>query len=241
VSSFASTVPARRQRVTVVNDPSRITVPEWVVDLRSFRRWTGADKFPEEGRVCYLAGEVWVDMSKEQIFTHVAVKTEFTIVIGGLVKSGNLGLFLADGAYLSNVAADIGVRPDGVFVGSATLRSGRVRLVEGKDIGFVELEGSPDMVLEIVSQGSLRKDKVTLRKAYWEAGVQEYWLVDARTDPPVLDILHRTGTGYRATGRSDGWLRSAVFGQFFRLTQHTGALGHPEYTLAVTTSPPRNA
>lgn len=237
MGSTAGVVPARSTRVTVVNDPAQITLPEWVLDLQSFRRWTDMDVFPEEGRVCYLAGEVWVDMSKEQIFTHVAVKTEFTIALGGLVKSRDLGLFLTDGAYLSNVAADIGVRPDGIFVASETLRAGRVQLVEGKEHGFVELEGSPDMVLEIVSQGSLRKDKVTLRRAYWEAGVREYWLVDARNEPPAFDILRHTGTGYRATTRSGGWLKSVVLGHFFRLTHHTGALGHPEYTLAVEASP----
>lgn len=218
-----------------MNDPSQLTVPEWVRDLRSFRRWTNLSEFPEEGRVCYIAGEVWVDMSKEQIFTHVAVKTEFTIAVGGLVKSRGLGLFLADGAYLSNAAADIGVRPDAVFVAAATLHGGRVRLVRGKEHGFVELEGSPDLVLEIVSQGSLRKDKVTLRRAYWEAGVREYWLVDARSEnhPPVLEILRHTGAGYRAVSRRDGWLRSVVLGHDFRLTRKTGALGHPEYTLEV--------
>jgi hypothetical protein len=30
-----------------------------------------------------------------------------------------------------------------------------------------------------------------------------------------------------------GWVKSAVFGKSFRLTEQTDPLGHPEYTLAV--------
>lgn len=218
--------------VTYVNEADQVSVPSWVTDLTSFRRWADADDFPEDGRICYLNGEVWVDMSKEQVFTHGAAKTEITVVLGSLVKAGQLGLFLADGVMLSNVDADIAVVPDAMFVSTAGLRD-RVRLIEGKDEGYVELEGSPDMVLEVVSRSSVHKDTKVLREAYWEAGVREYWLADARPDPLVFDILRHTARGYRATPKKGGWLASAVFGQSFRLTRQVSTLGHPEYTLTV--------
>lgn len=66
--------------VTFLNESVRVSVPDWVVDLESFRRWADADDFPETGRIWFLQGEVWVDMSKEQIFTHVGVKTEIAAV-----------------------------------------------------------------------------------------------------------------------------------------------------------------
>jgi hypothetical protein len=44
-----------------------------------------------------------------------------------------------------------------------------VRLIVGKDGGFVELQGSPDMVLEVLSASSEEKDTVLLKAAYWEA------------------------------------------------------------------------
>src|SRR5438067_13554285 len=84
-----------------------VRVPEWVVDLESFRRWTDTEEFPEEGRIDYLMGEVWIDMSWEQVFTHVQAKTEFTFVLAGVVKAGDLGLYLTDGLRLSNVDADL--------------------------------------------------------------------------------------------------------------------------------------
>ena len=95
------------------------------------------------------------------------------------------------------------------------------------------MEGSPDMVLEVISDSSTRKDLVVLRQAYWEAGVREYWLVDARRGPLKFDILRRTAKGYAATRKQDGWLKSAVFGKAFRLAQRRNARGHPEFTLEV--------
>jgi Uma2 family endonuclease len=218
--------------ITFVYESDEVSVPSWVTDLESFRRWADTNDFPEDGRICYLKGEVWVDMSKEQLFTHVSAKTEITVVLGGLVKTGRLGLFLGDGAMLSNVDADIAVVPDALFVSTAGLQD-RVRLIEGKDEGYVELEGSPDMVLEVVSRSSVHKDTEVLRQAYWEAGVREYWLADARPDPLAFDVLRHTARGYRATPKKGGWLASAVFGKSFRLTRQVNTLGHPEYTLAV--------
>jgi hypothetical protein len=218
--------------VTVVIESEQVSVPAWVNDLASFRRWMDAEDFPENGRIWYLKGEVWVDMSKEQLFTHLAVKNEFNIVIGGMVKAGQLGLYFPDGALLSNAEADIACKPDATFVSAAALQD-RVRLLEGREGGHVELEGSPDMVLEVVSRSSVHKDTELLRRAYWEAGVREYWLLDARPEPLTFDVLRHSPRGYRATPKKDGWLRSAVFGKSFRLTRRTGPLGHPEFTLEV--------
>jgi Uma2 family endonuclease len=219
--------------ITVIYESEKVSVPSWVVDLESFRRWADADDFPEDGRIWFLKGEVWIDMSKEQIFTHVLVKTEIAAVLRNLVKSQELGLFLGDGALLSNIAADISGILDATFVSHATLQSDRVHLVEGWEGGHVELEGAPDMVLEVVSAGSVHKDTVVLRQAYWQAGIREYWLVDARQEPIRFDIFRRTAKGYTATRKRDGWLKSAVFGKSFQLSQRVNAVGHPEYTLAV--------
>ena len=220
--------------ITVISESnSVVSIPGWVVDLESFRRWADDDDFPEDGRAFFLKGEVWIDMSKQQIFTHVLVKTEFTRVLGNLVKLAGHGLFLGDGALLSNPAADIAVVPDAMFVSQTTLRSDRVQLLPGWEEGHVEMEGTPDMVLEVVSASSVQKDTVVLRQAYWDAGIKEYWLVDARQEPIRFDILRRKRKGYVATRKRGGWLKSPGFDKSFQLTQRINAVGHPEYTLAV--------
>jgi Uma2 family endonuclease len=120
-----------------------------------------------------------------------------------------------------------------MFVSQETIQSDRVQLIQGWEEGHVELEGSPDMVLEVVSASSVHKDTVILRQAYWQAGIREYWLVDARQQPVRFDILRHAAKGYVATRKRDGWIKSAVFDKSFQLTQRANALGHPEYTLAV--------
>jgi Uma2 family endonuclease len=95
------------------------------------------------------------------------------------------------------------------------------------------MEGSPDMVLEVVSDSSVRKDVQQLRQDYWEAGIREYWLVDARKEPLIFDILRYTPKGYRTAPKKGGWIKSNVFGKSFRLTQQTSEYGDPEYTLEV--------
>ena len=219
--------------VTVVTEVGEVTIPEWVADLESFRRWADTDDFPETGRIWYLKGQVWVDMSREQVFTHVRVKTEITVVLGALAKQRRLGLFLTDGVLLTNTAADISGKPDSCFASTKSLRSKRVLLVEGMEEGYLELEGSPDMVLEIVSAYSVKKDCETLRQAYWEAGIREYWLVDVRKEPLSFDILRHTAKGYVVVRKQGGWSKSSVFGEAFQLTQQPDALGHPEYTLSI--------
>jgi Uma2 family endonuclease len=207
-----------------------VDIPLWVIDLDSFRAWMDRVDFPDQGRIEYIKGRVWIDMSKEQIFTHVLVKTRISAVLSQLVQEDRMGLFLGDGVLLSNVDADIAVKPDAVFVSHAA-RQDRVRLREGTKSGYVEMEGSPDMVLEVVSDSSVDKDTQQLRRDYWEAGICEYWLVDARKEPLVFDILRHTPKGYRTTPKKDGWMKSAVFGKSFRLTCRTSEYGDPEYTL----------
>lgn len=209
-----------------------VGIPLWVIDLDSFRAWADRNDFPDMGRIDYIKGEVWIDMSKEQIFTHVAVKTEIARVLASLVKAARTGLFFGDGAFVSNVDADIAVNPDAIFISHAA-RQDRVRLLEGTKRGYVEMEGSPDMVLEVVSDSSVRKDAQQLRQDYWEAGIREYWLVDARKEPIVFDILRYTPKGYRTTVKKEGWIKSAVFGKSFRLTCQTSEFGDPEYSLEV--------
>src|SRR5262245_37475630 len=100
---FALNGDAMGHSLTFVSEGTEVHVPAWVEDLDSFRRWVDTDEFPDEGRIDYLPGKVWIDMSREQAFSHNQVKTEITIVVGGLVRAENLGLFFSDGMRLTCV------------------------------------------------------------------------------------------------------------------------------------------
>jgi Uma2 family endonuclease len=172
-------------------------------------------------------------MGKEQLFFHNQVKHEIDFILTGIIRLRRLGRYYPDGAFLSNETADVSNQPDGIFVSTEAVRAGRVRFVEGRAAGHVELERSPDMVLEVVSTSSFVKDTETLREAYARAGIREYWLVDARAGPPRFDILRLGKSGYVATRKRGGWMRSEVFGVSFRLTRHEGDDGQPAFTLEV--------
>jgi Uma2 family endonuclease len=229
-------LPPGQRCPVVIEDQARI--PGWVSDLDSFRRWTRSDEYPEHGLFAYLQGDIWVDMSMEELLTHNRVKTAYTAALFILSQQTKLGSFVADRMRWSNVEAGLSTEPDGLFYTWATLQSERLRFVEGSEGGIIELEGTPDIALEIVSASSVTKDTVRLRDLYWRAGVTEYWLVDARSKTPRFEILRYAPTGYVAVEQQDGWSLSAVFGHAFRLTQDADPLGKPQYQLETREAQP---
>jgi Putative restriction endonuclease len=217
---------------TFVVDRESVSIPTWVSDHDSFRRWLHSEDFPQEGRICFLYGETWVDMSKEQAFSHNQAKNEYSYVLTGISKRRG-GTYCPDGMFLSNVEVRLSARPDGMYASDEAFDDGRVRWIAGEDEGYVELEGSPEMVMEIVSTSSVKKDKVTLPPLYWRAGIFEYWLVDVRDERLDFDIFRRGPRGFVPTRKQAGWLRSSVFDLSFRLVKKLDKRGNPLFALLV--------
>lgn len=219
--------------LTIAEHPP-VTIPDRATaSLASFREWAGNNDLPEKTRTDYYKGEVWIEMGTEQVFSHGAVKSAFAAVLYPLADIPNGDLFLINGVLVTHVGAELSGNPDMTFVSAASLDAGRVKLVESPDGGYTELDGTPDMVLEIVSPSSVKKDKQTLREAYWEAGISEYWLVDARGGAADFRILKLAAKGYAEAKKQSGWQKSAVFGKSFRLVRGTDRRGNPTFTLEV--------
>jgi len=210
-----------------------IHIPDEIHDLPAFRKWFQSDSFPEQGRWCFLDGAVWADTSMEQIFTHNQVKNEFAYVLTGLAKKDRLGRYFPDGMQFVNLEAEISSQPDGTFVSHESLRHQRVEMAPAKGGGCIELVGTPDMVLEVVSKSSVYKDTDRLLELYWRAGVPEYWLVDVRTELIRFDIFRQSPKGYTPVRKAAGYLKSQVFAKSFRLTRGQDDSGHPEFSLLV--------
>jgi Uma2 family endonuclease len=200
-----------------------VTIPaRATASLASFREWAGNNDLPEKTRTDYYKGEVWIDMSREQLFTHGILKTEIAAVLRSLTRGARSGHYWCNGVLVTNVAADLSGNPDGTFVSHAAVAAGRVTFTPGAEGGYVEVVGTVDTVLEVVSDSSERKDNQALFEAYFEAGVPEYWLVDARGSGVEFAIYRHTGKKYSATRpQAGGWVRSAVFGRSFRLVRAT--------------------
>ncbi len=60
------------------------------------------------------------------------------------------------------------------------------------------LQGAPDLVVEILSPGTRSKDLELKRKAYARFGVQEYWIVDPEAD--TIEVLVWNELGYVTAG-----------------------------------------
>jgi Uma2 family endonuclease len=141
-----------------------------------------SDACPDGLRTTYVCGEVLIEISPEALERHNKIKTAMTVAIAWFVQERDLGEVYSDRALVTHEPAGLSLEPDLTFVTWASFEQGHVRLVEkaGTPRDYVELVGSPDLVLEIVSDSSVRKDRTLLRDAYGRAGVREYWLIDAR-------------------------------------------------------------
>jgi Uma2 family endonuclease len=224
--------------VNGVSEGLFLRIPSSAFTLAGFRAWVKSDEFPENLRVTYVDGEIYLDMSKEGLETHVAVKAEVCRELMNLNRELKLGKFYTDGALVSNEEAGVSNNPDGVFVKKRSIQSGRVRLVPGDEPrgDYMEIEGTPDWLLEVISKSSVKKDTKKLHDAYHRAGVPEYWLIDARGEEIDFQILRWRKKGYVVAPVRDGWQKSRVFRREFRLLRQRDDLGLWEYTLAVRTA-----
>jgi Uma2 family endonuclease len=207
-------------------------IPRDAYTLAGFRRWVLSDAFPEKQPVLFRNGEIYLFMPKEDVFTHAAIKTPVAIKLGGLFDKLDLGDFYINGVLVTNVEANWSGNPDMVGILWDSLESGKVRYVSNNKDRTVEIVGSPDWLLEIVSDSSVKKDKQDLRDSYHKAGVREYWIIDARGDQIEFQILHWRKSGYAAAPRKAGWQRSRIFGRGFKLTRSRDRRGGWRYTLA---------
>jgi Uma2 family endonuclease len=215
-----------------------LTVPAAALDHAGFRRWVTSDDFPERVRATYIAGDVFIEMSPEAIDTHNQVKLELTIVVGAIVTREGLGQFYVDGALFTNEEASVSTEPDAMVALFATLESGRLHDIPkvNREDDAIELVGTPDIVIEVVSDSSRRKDLVLLRHAYFEAGIPEYWIIDARGADLAFEILSRADHAYESRSPRGGAQSSLVLGRSFRLERDRNRVGRWQYRLNVSDS-----
>jgi len=205
-----------------------VRIPRWVRDVDSYREWAFSADFPEHGRISFLNGKLWVDLCMETDI-HSQIKTVITIVVGSIVLNEVLGRFYADKMLLTSRAVGLSQEPDAMFVSNARFAKGLAVLEKGDQ--SMEVSLSADMVLEVISKSSVKKDAVDANIVYAKAGIAEYWLVDSTIESPELVIMRLVGGKYVAARRHDGWMKSNVFGRSFRLTCKKDASGMSQFNL----------
>ena len=219
--------PTHPTQPSVISLGDDVQMPGGIHALEEFRRWSQDSGFPQRGRIDYLHGDVEADMSPEDLFTHGTPKAAIAARLHALVVEGARGTVFIDCTRVVSPAAGLSVEPDVVVVMRESLAAGRVRLVPSSPPRagrYIELEGAPDLVVEILSDSSMNKDRKRLPELYARAGVPELWLVDALGEIPALEIW-TLGSGAYACIPSDrqdpnSWGTSPLLGCRFRLRRH---------------------
>jgi len=210
--------------------PDGVEIPGGLKDLRRFLGWVHSAAFPERGRVDWIAGRLEVDLSPEDLNTHGSPKSAIVGRLWSRVQESGRGMVFIDRTRYSCRAADLSVEPDVLVLLVSTLQAGGARLVpkaSGEPGRFVEVEGRADLVVECVSDSSEAKDTERLRRRYHDAGVPEYWLVDARKEPIDFQVLIRDeahSADYRVAALDErGFARSPLLGCGVRLERQRHA------------------
>jgi Uma2 family endonuclease len=202
--------------------------------FRLFRDWIHSRWYPKRGRFSFLNGVLEAEMSPESLFDHNFVKRAFTSALCWICEQEEIGEVYLDGALLINEALEMATEPDLMFCLYSTLRDKRVeyRPYRKSKKGLVEVHGCPDVVVEIVSNSSVKKDKVLLKKLYFAAGIAEYWLIDARGGRLEFTIFQRGVTEFSPSAiDSEGFRASGVFNRVFLLERYANPIGEDVFRL----------
>lgn len=212
----------------------QIEIPA-IHDLVEFRRWALSETFPQRGRIDYIAGKIEVDMSPEDLFTHGTLKGVISREIGFRVEEFDIGHTFVGETRISSPASRLSAEPDVVVISHQSIEGGAVKLIpkaSQEADRYIELEGGPDLVVEIVSDSSVKKDTERLPIAYYQAGVREYWLIDARGAELSFQLLRRGSAAFEPTSAdTDGFQRSEVLDAHYRLDRSRHQRGHWIYRL----------
>jgi Uma2 family endonuclease len=221
----------------VVNPAGLISDSE-VVDLDErfelFRNWIHSKLSPKLGKFSFLNGDLEAEMSPESLFDHNFIKSAIGGAFQMISEQSRIGRAYADGALFVNEEFKIVTEPDVMFCLWSTLRENRVeyRPYKNSKKGRVEIHGSPDVIVEVVSNSSVKKDKVRLKQLYFAAGIAEYWLVDARNGRLEFTIFHRGQSEFTpAIQDGEGYCFSKVFNLSFWLERYADPLGTDDFRL----------
>ena len=117
---------------------------------------------------------------------HQRVLGDLLCELFDFLKDKELGeAFMRVAVVLSNTNV---VDPDITFVSA-----GRMDI-----IGIDDVQGAPDLVVEVISPSDPARDLVRKRVIYARHGVGEYWVVDP--DARLIRVMALEGGGYRVTG-----------------------------------------
>ncbi|MEZ4707234.1 MAG: Uma2 family endonuclease [Caldilineaceae bacterium] len=142
---------------------------------------------------------------------HQRVVSFLLTVIRLFVEHFNLGEILTAPVEMKPTPNSNSREPDLLFVARANLER----------FGDAKLEGPADLVVEIISPESERRDTVDKLREYAEEGVREYWIVDSRAgkERALFYVLDDNGRYRRVPPDRNGVYTSTVLQDFWLNTK----------------------
>jgi Uma2 family endonuclease len=140
-------------------------------------------QFPDDGqRHELIDGEHYVTPSPNT--KHQRVSINLTVLIGSWLERNPIGQLFHAPFDVVFSHFDV-VEPDLLYLSNA-------RAVEALTTQHVR--GVPELVIEIASPGTRKRDETIKRRLYESAGVSEYWVVDPEID--TIRVYRRDGDGF---------------------------------------------
>ncbi|QDT66036.1 Uma2 family endonuclease [Calycomorphotria hydatis] len=208
--------------------------------MQEYREWAVSDSTPHRARVELVNGIVEVDMTREEINYHATLKLRLTTAMDVFVTKHDLGKVFPDGVSFTNEPVELGTSPDLMFAKWETIESGQVTFPEGSEkSGFqnraIAVEGAPDLVIELVSVSSRKKDKKVKRESYAKAGIPEYWIIHASHRGIEFSVLNlHEGQYVDSPVDSEGKVNSAILGAEVQIQEKTDRAGMTDYTITLS-------
>jgi Uma2 family endonuclease len=139
--------------------------------------------FPDDGqRHELIDGVHYVTPSPAR--KHQAIVWNLTLLIGNYLRDQPVGRAFSAPFDVVFSEFDV-VEPDLLFVSSARLHE----ILTTKHV-----RGAPDLVVEIGSPATRKRDETIKRRLYERFGVSEYWVIDP--DGDFVHVYRRSGEGY---------------------------------------------
>jgi Uma2 family endonuclease len=162
------------------------------------------NRFDEDTHAEWVNGETVIFMPPT--IRHQDIVTFLIVLVGAFVRTFNLGKVLTAPCEMRLVTTGTSREPDILFVANASL--GRV--------SEKRIEGPADLVIEIISNESVARDRGDKFYEYQTNGIREYWIIDPRPGMARADfwILDENGRYQPILIGSDGVYHSAVLPNF---------------------------
>ena len=138
-------------------------------------------KTSDDERYELLDGELIIMPAPSIAHQHVAMKLGTRL--DTFVEEGNLGVLYSAPTDVVLSDTDV-VQPDLLFISSE-----RAHIITPANI-----QGAPDLIVEIRSDSTAERDETLKRNLYAEHDVKEYWLVDP--DAMTITVLLLGADGY---------------------------------------------